>query len=82
MAKKKKRRKISEPPRERIKKIKKQLLEARALMDELLPGKGSGLPVHIFRLEDQLRILEGHLLSKFDERMTKVEGSFGSGKRR
>ncbi|MBI6795299.1 hypothetical protein [Pseudomonas syringae] len=82
MAKKKKRRKSGESPRQTIKKLKVQLEEAKALMRSMPPGKRSSIPLQIFKLEDQLRILEGHLLSKFDGRITIVDGSFGSGKRR
>lgn len=69
--------------RQQVAKLEKELDAARFEMENREPGRGAGIVNRIFDIERQLTIAKGHVKSKFDAVGNfKVEGSYGSGKRR
>ena len=65
--------------KQKIANIKKQIADAKALFETLQQGRGAKLLGHIRRLELQLKIEEGHVVSKLNkQRLQILPGSIGS----
>lgn len=65
--------------KQKIANIQKQINEAKALFETLQQGRGAKLLGHIRRLELQLKIEEGHVVSKFNKQCLRIlPGNIGS----
>ncbi|MBA1270872.1 hypothetical protein G7029_25715 [Pseudomonas carnis] len=67
--------------KQKIANIQKQIEDAHALFETLKPGRGVKLLAHIRRLETQLKVEQGHVVSKFHrQRLVIVSGGFSQKK--
>lgn len=65
--------------KQKISNIEKQIADAKALFETLQEGRGAKLIAHIRRLELQLKIEQGHVVSKLNrQRLRILPGSIGS----
>lgn len=63
--------------KQKIANIEKQIADAKSLFETLQEGRGAKLLAHIRRLELQLKIEQGHVVSKFHrQRLVIVSGAF------
>lgn len=63
--------------KQKIANIQKQIEDAHALFEALKPGRGAKLLAHIRKLETQLKVEQGHVISKFHrQRLVIVSGAF------
>ena len=64
--------------KQKIANIEKQIADAKALFETLQEGRGVRLLAHIRRLELQLQIEQGHVISKLNrQRLRILPGNIG-----